>query len=83
MADKFIPDRDIDFVVKAEAFAAATGRHPHRYRLSSAAVEEIARAAVDLRAKYSAAQNKFTRSRQTLMEREEARADAKRAAAAA
>src|SRR5688500_9635159 len=78
VADKFIPSGDARFATKAEAFAVTIGREPQRFGIAREDAERFIRLVEDFRAKLQAASNKLTCSRQTLMQKDEARGKAKR-----
>jgi hypothetical protein len=76
MADKFIPDRDIDFANMARIFARSIERHETHFNLSEHDLQIIDRAVTEFREKLGAATRPGTRTQYTIMEKDESRAKA-------
>lgn len=77
MADKFIPNGDMNFKVMADAFARCIARDPARFAVTQADAEALSQAVEKYRAAFQAAGG-GSRSRQTTRAKDEAREQAER-----
>ena len=76
MAGRFIPDSDCDFVNLARAFARNVTKDPQRYTFSDVDVEMLTRTVTAFDAAYTKAVSPATRSRPTILAKDERRKEA-------
>src|SRR5688572_29617312 len=78
MTDKFIPSGDTLFLGKAENFARKVSSNAEYFEVSRDDADALARVVEDFGRKLQAAKNKFTRSKQILWQKDQARDKTKR-----
>jgi hypothetical protein len=78
MADKFIPNGDLDFKMMAEKFARAIAAEPSRFHVSQADSEVLTQAVEAYSRAYQITHNKSSRTTNATREKDQARAAAER-----
>ena len=78
MADKFIPERDLDFARMARNFAVNIAREPERFGASAQEAQSLRQAVDEFRDALCAAMRKQTRSALIVSQKNQARASAVR-----
>jgi len=78
MADKFIPNGDMDFVMMAEKFARTIANEPARFTVTQADSDALSEAVVRYRTALNAARSGASRSPRTTRAKDSAREDAER-----
>src|SRR5438094_99338 len=78
MADKFIPDADGEFATMAGIFANSIAKDPPRFMLSGDDAEQVGKSVCEYIEALSIATRAGTRTKLTIMQKDEVRANAER-----